>query len=492
MKKIRFMCLLTAIFVMFLPAVSAYAEETNYTYNYDFWYEQVASPDAYYVGDYLTGVDFGLSNFKEPQGLFIRDNHIFVCDTGNNRIVWIDFNEKDGTYALNKVVESVMINGEESKFSAPSDLFETKEGEIYICDQKNERILHLDADWNFIQAIGRPDDLSFSSDAQFLPSKLIVDSAQRIYVQATNVNKGLMEYDNQGNFTGYMGANEVTINMADYIWKTVFSTKAQQAQMELFVPTEYNNLCLDYDGFIYTTTSTFDENAIMDADPVRRLNAMGKDILVRNGYENPIGDLATGTAGGIGGCSRFVDVVALENDSYCCLDKTRGRLFMYDFQGNLLYAFGGNGNKKGYFQYPTAIDEMGYSLFVLDLKSASVTRFDLTEYGSCINEGLRQYKKGHYDESAVYWEKVLKMNGNYDLAYIGIGRAALRQGDYKKAMHYFKVKNDSVNYGKAFQLYRKQWMEQNIGKIIAIIVILILLPKVIRMIRKFYKEVTEE
>ena len=67
----------------------------------------------------------------------------------------------------------------------------------------------------------------------------------------------------------------------------------------------------------------------------------------------------------------------------------------------------------------------------------SITQFTLTEYGRLINEGLAEYKKGHYEKSAEIWREVLKHNGNYDQAYIGIGRALLREKKYKEAMEYF-------------------------------------------------------
>ena len=45
----------------------------------------------------------------------------------------------------------------------------------------------------------------------------------------------------------------------------------------------------------------------------------------------------------------------------------------------------------------------------------------------------------------------MNMNGNYDQAYIGIGRALMRQGEYKEAMKYFRLKWDDDNYSKAFK-----------------------------------------
>ncbi|MCL1958129.1 MAG: hypothetical protein FWF68_00860, partial [Spirochaetes bacterium] len=270
----------------------------------------------------------------------------------------------------------------------------------------------------------------------------------------------------------------------DYIWK-LLSTQAQKERMDLFIPTEYSNVAIDKEGFIYVTNSTGQTR------PVRRLNAMGQDILIRNGYEEPVGDLAEGNAAGIRGRSRFIDVVAFDNDSYACFDRARGRIFMYDFQGNLLYAFGGVGNREGSFLQPTALDRMGYSLYALDSRAATLTRFDLTTYGALINNALDEYKSGRYETSAVLWEEVLKMNGNYDLAYIGIGRAALRQKEFQKAMKYYKLKHYREGYGKAFQLYRKQWTEENLWWMLLIIGLAIVLPVAIKITIKTVKEIKE-
>jgi len=466
---------------------------TNYTYNYDYWEEQVASPDAYRVSQYILGSSLGIGHFRDPQGLFIRDNRIYVCDSGNNRIVIIELQE-NGEHVVSKVVTSILIDGEESNLNYPMDLFECREGFIYIADTNNKRMLKLDSEWNHLFSIYRPDDESIDEFIEFEPLKVVVDFADRIFVQVRNVNKGLMEFDSRGGFSGYMGANKVTFKLVDYVWR-IFSTQAQRDRQNLFIPTEYNNLYLDNDGFIYVTNSALTEirNLTKDSSghPIRRLNAMGQDILIRNGYKPPVGDLAYGTAGGVSGISRFIDVVAFDNDSYACFDRTRGRIFIYDFQGNLLYAFGGLGNREGYFQIPTALDRMGKALYALDSRSAAVTRFDLTVYGEKINSALDEYKAGRYETSAVIWDDVLKMNGNYDLAYIGIGRAALRQGEYSKAMGYYKLKHFREGYGKAFQLYRKQWMEENLWKIVLILAVIILIPPLVKLSIKTIKEIRE-
>jgi len=479
----RFGLLCAITLVMCMSAVSVFAEPTNYTYNYDFWWEQVASPDAYRVSNYILGTSLGVGHFRDPQGLFIRENRIYICDSGNNRILKIEVDE-NGKHTVKANVSSVVINGKESPFDYPMDIFENRDGNLYITDTNNNRVLILDNNWKYISSIEKPDDESLDENTDFIPVKLVVDFANRVFIQARNINKGLMEFDSRWEFSGYMGANKVSVNPVDYIWK-LLSTQAQKARMDLFIPTEYSNVAMDKEGFVYVTNSTG------QTQPVRRLNAMGQDILIRNGYEFPVGDLAEGNAAGIRGRSRFIDVVAFDNDSYACFDRARGRIFMYDFQGNMLYAFGGVGNREGSFLQPTALDRMEYSLYALDSRAATLTRFDLTTYGALINNALDEYKAGRYETSAVLWEEVLKMNGNYDLAYIGIGRAALRQKEFQKAMKYYKLKHYREGYGKAFQLYRKQWMEENLWWMLLIIGFAIVLPFAIPFTIKTIKEIKE-
>nr|MCR4850100.1 hypothetical protein [Lachnospiraceae bacterium] len=74
------------------------------------------------------------------------------------------------------------------------------------------------------------------------------------------------------------------------------------------------------------------------------------------------------------------------------------------------------------------------------------------------------------------WEEVMKLNGNYDLAYIGIGRSLLRQERYKEALRYFEVKYDDENYSKAFKQYRKEWVEEHIVIIVVVLLALFLIP----------------
>ena len=179
----------------------------------------------------------------------------------------------------------------------------------------------------------------------------------------------------------------------------------------------------------------------------------------------------------------------MDDDIYVALDRIRGRLFGYDSQGILLWAFGTKGNVEGAFTGAVSIEHMGRDLLVLDQLENSVTLFQTTEYGQTIYDASRAYLDGEYDESADRWRDVMKMNANYPLAFRGIGRAILRQNQYEEAMDYFKLAHDRENYGRAFKLYRKEWVEKNIWWILLTLAVVIIIPLVIGRIRRTKWEV---
>ncbi len=489
MKKTRrFGALLIGMLLTLASAMTALADE-GYTYNYDYWGDVQYSPDAYTVEKVYTAVDMGLEGrLQSPQGLNVIGDMIYICDTGNNRILELKRVNQD-TIELSRVIDS-FSGAEPNTFSGPTDVDVTDDGYMFICDGGNQRILKLDMDLNYIMEFTKPDDSNFSNKDVFTPTKLSVDTAGRVYCIATNVNQGLIKFENDGQFSGFVGATKVIYDWTDYIWKKL-ATQEQRAQMESFVPTEYDNVYIDPEGFVFVCTMNVNEDDLDSgaADPIRRLNMLGNDILIENGDWYVIGDIEWDDAGGYNGPSLFVDITAMDNKVYVGLDKTRGRLFAYDDQGRMLYAFGGAGNMDGYFRQPAALEHMGHDLLVLDSIDASLTLFTPTEYGSLIYQAIEQFQDGYYTESGESWQKVMDLNGNCDLAYIGIGRSLLRQGRYKEAMDYFKLKYDEDNYSKAFKQYRKQWVEEHILIIFLLLFAVLCVPLLVGRIRKIKHEI---
>lgn len=422
----------------------------SYSYNYDLDGNALPSPDPYEVRYRIDVADLGITRLKTAAGLFVREDMLYVCDTGNNRILQLKLTDSEAS-----IVREI-AGTEEWTLSAPEDIFVTEEGDMYIADTGNKRILWLDEDLVIKKIIERPESVLFASFSEFKPSKLVVTGGGRIYVQANGVNRGLMEFDEEGEFVGFMGASSVTFDWEDYIWK-IFSTDEQKSQMASFVPTEYNNIAVDHEGLMFVTTSVFDVSDLTSgaADPIRRLNLKGSDILIRNGG-NVIGDTQWGETGP----SRFKDITVLENGIFYALDTTRNRIFAYDEQGNNLYVFGGYGTRSGYFKNPVALEHWNKDLIVLDSSNGLITVMKQTEYGQLIDTAIDDYNSGRYEASFESWERILGLNGNCILAYDNIGKILLRNGDYKQALDYLEYANDTYYYSKAWKLYRKDWIEQ--------------------------------
>ena len=467
---------------------------TSYTYNYDYWSDVMASPDAYRVSMVVDSMTIGLENLdgkrlNQPQSMFARGKDLYIVDSGNNRIVQLHYDGK--SFRAVRLI-SEMAGIEKNTFASPSDVFVDPEGNIYVADYGNMRVVMMDKDLNYLKEFTKPADSTFDQSLDFLPSKIAVDVAGRVYVLVTNVNKGFAKYESDTSFSGFIGANAVTVSMAEYIWKRYFMTKEQRAASESFVPTEYENLYMDEEGFIYATNTVFSEYDLKwdNAKPIRRLNAVGNDILIKNDHYPPIGDLQWAEGSIEYGPSKLKDITVLDNDIYIAFDRTRGRLFGYDPQGIMLWAFGTKGNSEGAFLGAVSIEHMGTDLICLDENECSITVFTPTEYGNLIYQASNQYLKGDYDGSAETWREVLKLNANYNLAFIGIGLSLMRQEDYEGAMRYFKMAHDRENYGRAYRYYRKIVVERNIVWIVIAVAALLIVPPVIGVIKKTRAEVS--
>ena len=150
------------VFAMLLP-MAAIADDsfsmahdgfsTSYTYNYDYWGDVQMSPDAYRVSAVIDSTTLGLENLggkrlMKPQGLFVRDQDLYIADTGNNRIVQVHFDGRD--FAFVRAISE--ISGcENNTFNSPYDVFVDQEYNIYVADYGNFRVVMFDKDLNWLK-----------------------------------------------------------------------------------------------------------------------------------------------------------------------------------------------------------------------------------------------------------------------------------------------------------------------------------------------------
>ena len=326
---------------------------------------------------------------------------------------------------------------------------------LYVAETDAGRIDKFDIRTRqLVGFLDQPESDLFDEGFSFRPKKVEVDNTGRIFVVAENVNQGLMELNQQGDFVGFVGSNEVVASPFEVLFRMFLTEKQIQGRIS-FVPVEYTNISLDPSGFIYAVTAVSAVNT-----PIRRLNPAGEDILVRNpvnGVNQVSGDLLYNEydSSAAIGPSSFVDIAVNDQGIYFALDNNRGRVFAYDEDGNMLFEFGANNTYQvGTFIQPSALEIVGDTVYVLDRERKCLTAFQPTDYAATIMEATRSYTAGDYETSRLQWESLLKRNCNFDLAFVKAGFCLYRLGEYQQAMEYFELANARQYYTKALVKYR--------------------------------------
>lgn len=481
MKRIISLVIVAAM--LLLEPVSAYAQTLPYdTYNYDYQKNVVPTPAAYIPEDVIYSVDLECGKFASPKDMFIaNDGIIYVADTGNNRIVALN---PDMT--LNRVIASFDNEGTEDTFLGPCGVYCSPENELYIADTDNKRVVILDAEGKLTDIIQDLESDAFKENFEFFPLKVSVDYAGRVYVVAKNIFQGIMAFDQEHEFMGYFGTINVTVSLWQRFWR-IFSTAAQRARQEQFIPTEFTNIDIDEAGFVYATNL---DSA--GGQAVRKLNPKGIDVITqnKNSKHNLSGDANFSSLSNdtYQGASEIIDVKVRDGGMFSLLDRKRGRIFTYDNEGNILYIFGGMGTQEGTFKVPVALETYENKIYVLDSDTCNITVFAPTEYGSAINEAVRLRFEGDEAEAIAIWEDVLRMDSNNEMAYSGIGKAYLSAGDNEKAMYYLRMGENQSFYSIAFKRYRNDLLRDNLAWILTVgaiaLVVGLSVSKVVKARRK--------
>ena len=180
MKKFIACLLVVALFIGAFPATAFAGRASNFTYTYSEWGVPIPSPDAYRVTAFILGEHLGIGHFNRPQDLHVHENFLYVVDSGNNRIVVLEFFE-DSSFEVYNVITYVMIDGQPSGFNNPHGIFVSdwaaSRNQKWIADTFNQRVIHVDENWEVINVIGHPAEHgSLLYDfLDFLPHKLAVD-----------------------------------------------------------------------------------------------------------------------------------------------------------------------------------------------------------------------------------------------------------------------------------------------------------------------------
>ncbi|MCD7741091.1 MAG: hypothetical protein LUI06_02665 [Ruminococcus sp.] len=509
----RLTCLALAGCTALSLSLTAFADEPYESYNYDNWDEAIPSQVGYTVERTVTGEDMGLerlstqgdslyysddasASLSEAKDIYaFNDEELWIADTGNNRILRLNSDlEVTGRYygvigesQLDTVATSE--DGTESLFNEPQGLFvmtspTTGLQTVYIADYSNSRVVraYVKSDTELVleQEFVQPTEALYTSQT-FNPTKVLVDYAENVYAVVKSVNTGSVQFSSDGSFTGFFGANRVEVTasvIAQNLWRKIASNE-QISGMSRNVPVEYANFDIDDDGFIYTVTEVS-----TDTDAVKKVNPAGYNIWDNSvGDEYTFGDNTTAvydTATKTTYSTKLTDIAVDSDGLINVLDYETGRIFQYDRLCNLICIFGTKtsaADQRGSFSSPNAVDTLQDKVLVID---GSQTRNDLTvfvktKFGESLHEAFALFDEGLYVEAASYWEEVIKCDGGYTYAHIGLGKADLKNGDYASAMERFEIANDKDDYDKAFEYYREEWLQNNFTGIAVVVIIIVVL-----------------
>jgi hypothetical protein len=139
-----------------------------------------------------------IGSFNSASSLSINSAGIlYVADTEKNEIIKID--------TLGKVIKTIGGYGwQESSFDDPEDVFANLLN-VYVADKNNDRIQMFDKDLNFLSSFKRSDNSS--ADNFRYPTGVVVSNQGDLFILDSD-NSRIIKYNSRGEFQLLIGSND--------------------------------------------------------------------------------------------------------------------------------------------------------------------------------------------------------------------------------------------------------------------------------------------
>ena len=447
---------LLGILIWIVCLIMAYAvpvsaiEGTSYTYTISADQSKyIPTLDAYLpAGVYLSGI--GLSS---PEDMFMLDRQLYIADTGNRRIV---------VYALD--TGEIATFGEEV-LQKPTGIAVDRNGYIYVADYGAEQVVVFTPEQQLSHTLTRPTQIYYGT-SPYKPQKVGLDSYGNLFVISEGTYEGVIQFDKNGNFNGFFGANK-TKGLSPVEWfQKIFYTEEQKSRMTFRTPPNIVSLDVAPSDMVFTVTQNDWRNA------VKKLNMAGVNVY----HENSIM-----------GLDDYVDVAVLPSGGFYVV-SVRGVIDEFDEQGGFLLQFGGEAKKtdrNGLTAVVSAIetDDAG-NIYILDKERGLVQVWYPTEYATLLHAAEADFKKGDYQESLAKWDEILRMNPSAYMSNAGYAKTLFQLGYYEEASHYFTEVRNAAGYSDCFWEMRSAWLRANMGDILVGLFIFVVLCYVLSLLEK--------
>lgn len=284
--------------------------------------------------------------FQSPRGIDIGpDGFVYVADAGNHRVQKFTA-QGEFVAAWGQQVVSEGAAGEPPGFNEPWSLAVAPDGDIFVADTWNHRIVRMTPKGEWIHAWGTfgqygTDDTA-GQGVFYGPRDLTIEPDQRIYVADTG-NKRIQVFDPDGQFALQWGGGGAAEGYLDEPVGLAFGPEGK----ELYVADTWNR-----------RVQVFDRNGTF----LRQWPIDGWDAGIPE--EKPY--------------------LAVDADGHVYVtDPGNYRVLVFDSHGGYLLSFGQYGHDKRSFALPTGIDvAQDGSVYVTDAHGHRVLVFGPIVFGS--------------------------------------------------------------------------------------------------------------
>ena len=438
---------------------------------------------TYTVKNVIDSSYLNISAFSQPSDMFYDGEKIYLLDSNNNRVIILN-----KSYSVVGQIPRFISNGQEISINGATGIFVDSDV-IYIANPEQGNIIISDLKGVVKKEIIKPESNVIPSDFNFRPSKIVVDSRGFMFVTCEECYYGAFVFDSNGQFLSLFGSNKVEGTVLDALqklWDLVTNNSAKRANSIQNLPYQFVNIHVDNRDFIYTVTGKANSYGTVPGQ-IKKLSPAGSNILkYKNNYKSEsastydFGDttIPIDTATGLKRILNFVSLTTDENGYIYSVDRTYGKIFVYDKNCNCITVFGssdGLGEFDGTFKFVVDIAVVDGDILVLDQELGKITVFGPTDYVKSIMNANLLTQKALYEESEPIWQSVLEQDKNCQLAYRGLAKSYLNKGDYKGAMEYAKKGIDQETYSLAFAEKNSLFLADNFGWLFACGICLIIL-----------------
>lgn len=372
----------------------------------------------------------------------------------NSTVIFKDYVTKEEMFRKENTIEMFgkIVNGtteeHDSKTLYRYNIFQAKNKPIQVITTPDHPVF-----------IGDPEDPTTAY--KFTPKRVAVDTRGNMYVVGAQSENGLIMLDSDGDYITFFGGNPIRMPLIDQI-RSFLLTEEQKDKLraESNILVDYiSSVAIDEKGYIYTVTSTLEENVI------KKFNVSGTNYFNNNalGWVGAV-DLWVGNYG---------NVVVVEE---------YGWINEYNSDGRLIFSFSISdlgANRDGLLLNPTsiAIDSQD-RLLVVDRGNRLLQIYNPTEFTNAVHTAFQAYQDGDEDIAKENWEYSLEYATIFDLAHEGIGDALVRQENYEEALYHYRLASQNGGISDTYWEIRQAWLEQNL-EIVMLVIIGILLSRFI-------------